>query len=400
MFSPIVTRSTTRNNKLKRTFGDPISLNAIANEMNFDHSQHQTKKKVRKHKNVRCEATNSPEDAASIPSEYRANDLPTDFHKITLSLEEKCMNGAPEGDIYNAAVLVDNELLDFADKSHENILQSLFESFGALNGESPWIERFSHIELFRRILWHHSQLLSNVDFQLHIELMLSSLDSLRSSEVRNGLAACRLLLCKLYNSLTMAQINAICTALTNRSASGPKFIILEAVEALEAISNALPPLTMIESLLNSIHNKNADVANRSIVMISKKFLLCAIDIINNETILPNVIKALSVGLSSKRSSGRQFSKEALIHLRHETMKEKNFDMMIQEYLSPFKAQEIIRELPVLTCENKLNSGTITTTDENIYIKTQDTMAKPWKKRIDVEKPWTKRANKSNASLEL
>lgn len=239
---------------------------------------------------------------------------------IKLSDEEKNMDGAPEGDLYQIDIIEESNLLKYENSQK---LQKAVTTISKLSdssnssGDLTWFERCTLIEIFRRLNKFHS---SDVHESVYLSIqsvIIAALCSLRSVEVRCAVLGLQSLLTNSYTLLTQKDITDNILALLNRSCTGPKFLCELSYAALVSICSSIPPELSINSLLESYDNlKNAQSATYALIIMSD----CTQLLVGSNTahlfLLPALIHLFSdKGMSSKKAEGRNASKNALLFIK-------------------------------------------------------------------------------------
>lgn len=273
-------------------------------------------------------------------------------NKINISNDEKMMNGAPEGDLYELVVLQDDELQPF--DSHE-IAQSEFElCFEKHNETNIWAEKYEFVTIIRRVLIHHIDVLADVDFSLIssvVDIMIEATASLRSCVIRNGLLCMRRFL-RYFNTLVDASecielTVKIVGALLNRTTNGPKFICETANEILviAAVEKQVPVLTFFKGLLPYVTHRSPEVSSKAIILSTK--CVQAMDNLTSAAALSGTqqyrdpLKIAAIGLTTRLAKGKEAAKDAL-KLIHSRLSPAAFKDFAAKILSPGESAEVMR----------------------------------------------------------
>jgi hypothetical protein len=231
--------------------------------------------------------------------------------KMKITDDEKAMDGAPQGDIFDVTVMTDESIL-----TSPNPLKELQLALNYLQTQSSWAEKYSAIESMRRIFLHHSsEVISNVEtINIAINAAIESVPSLRSSISRNSIFFLKLLISENKKfELNGTQLSNMLSSLMNRTSCGPKFVC---DSAYLVISGAIELLTF-GIIFNSIkifaHHKNADTSNKSFIIVSKSFIsfqkdLNFLDFVTSN--LNELLEFFGCGLNSKRAEGKQFARKS------------------------------------------------------------------------------------------
>lgn len=274
-------------------------------------------------------------------------DLVVKKPKMEISHEEKTMNGAPEGDLFDIKVLMDAELtpLELADNSIiGDHLRSLLAS--SSQESSSWADKYAAVELIRRVVLFHSSLLQAdaVMLTASLEVAVQALVSLRSCSVRNGILCLKAMVTCLPAACMLDESSHVTTlfeALMNRSATGPRFVCESAAEAASTAASRMTPHALIASLHSSTLHRNAEVSSFAHTLIAQSVLrvsaaeVAALD----DTLWGIVVSALGRGLDAKRPTGREASRSALLFM-HAALGEARFDPLAATALAPSQLAEL------------------------------------------------------------
>lgn len=341
------------------------------------------------------------ENSIEIQQKRVANTISISKKKLKLSDEEKNMNGAPTGDIFEVVVLDDDDIKPL--NSNASTINS-FDSNGSttavntilkkeildilklscdknLSNITTWADKYEAIELIRRIILHHynnmnyemnlnientnnDNKLSDQELLVYMELIIkatiNAVESLRSGIIRNGLLLANSLMKNCVSILNENQLILLISTLFNRMSSGPRFIvestdqILTNALSIEIISS---PILAIKSILLSTNHRHVDVASKAFILLSDRCLSLSLNelskfITENQSQIQsvdnlffnNLIEALSRGLSSKRPLAREHTRNALSHLNKLIGDEIFLKLINCILINKFKVDEIIREI--------------------------------------------------------
>lgn len=244
------------------------------------------------------------------------------MRKISLSKEEKEMNGAPVGDIYEVNVFDDKDLKPY--KSQAEARSEMLKHCDTLNESTGWAEKHDIVVVIRRVALYHHEVLENVEeFIKALGICCEMIESLRSYSIKNGILCMSAILRECHGQNCDENSEKIIGTLLNRTASGPRFICDMANDLLhQAVSNRyISTRTFIEALAPFVHHKNGDVTCRAFILSSKCIMLLDASLLDQEdsvALRENVVNILHMGLnSSKRAKGRESTKDACIYLHGE-----------------------------------------------------------------------------------
>ena len=304
------------------------------------------------HTDGRAISSNNASSMLKEDSRMEENYTEQKVNKINISNDEKMMNGAPEGDLYELVVLQDDELPPF--DSH-NIAQSEFELCFEKHYETTiWAEKYEFVTIIRRVLIHHIDVLADVDFSLIssvVDIMIEATASLRSCVIRNGLLCLRRFL-RYFNTLVDASECSELTvkivgALLSRTANGPKFICETANEILiiAAVERQVPVLTFFKGLLPYATHRSPEVSSKAIILSTK--CVQAMDNLSTTTTLSGTqqykdpLKIAAIGLTTRLAKGKEAAKDAL-KLIQSRLSPAAFKDFAAKALSPSESAEVMR----------------------------------------------------------
>lgn len=273
--------------------------------------------------------------------------------RIELSDEESRMDGAPVGELFAVEVVPDSLLSPLPNAVE--LLQSLRNDYSK---ETSWSDQFVFVQGIRSLLLFHVDAVQSGPKDKLIQCVIDSLESLRSSSVRNGLSAGGLLM--KYGNLAREQLFHIVQAMVVRTAGGPKFICDEAEAVLKESLQSINPLLAAESLIEGTHHKNADVVSKAYVLMGHTFLRIPSNTSDLCTAHRPLIKCLFIGLSSKRVQGKEGSRLAIRHL-HNLIGEAEFTHAVASCDLPNSLTKLIaKEISDLKIANSSTCQNIST----------------------------------------
>jgi hypothetical protein len=266
--------------------------------------------------------------------------------KIKLSDEELTLNGAPEGELFDVAVLLDDSLTSLTSPELE-----LTSALSLLTSPSAtWASRHQSIEIIRRGCRYHSELFSQDQvLQIFRESCLE-IESLRSCVSRNGIYCLRALYQLSYpwsdtNTAASAIYERSIHLLMNKSSSGPKFLCQLAIESLEFGVRAIPWSHLISILQPFNSHRNAEISSRSYSLVANRILLPSFSSssspLSSLELQTQYSQYLTNGLHSLRPQSREVCKKALVVLfrsfGHELSKE-----IVEQSISSERKAEVLR----------------------------------------------------------
>ena len=289
--------------------------------------------------------------------------------KMEISLEEKTMNGAPEGDLYDIKVLLDSELAPL-DQAHlvADQLRAVLASSSL--DTSLWADKYATVELIRRVILFHGDVLRGdaVLQTASLEMAVQAIQSLRSCSVRNGILCLKAVVASLPEMLLEpCHASTLLEALLARSAAGPRFVCESAADAATAAAARTPSLVLLSALSSSTSHRNAEVSSLAHSLLAQSVLratgpaapadaattaaaaTAASDAVPvtvpvgewAESDLLGLTATLGRGLDAKRPAARDQSRAALLGLGA-ALGEGRFDELAVRALSPSQLVELRR----------------------------------------------------------
>lgn len=257
--------------------------------------------------------------------------------RIPLSKEEKEMDGAPQGEIYDIVVVDDNDLEPYEslDTAREHLKQCSVST-----DSYSWADKHETVVAIRRTTLFHRELFEfEADLSQAIEKACEAVESSRSCNIKNGIMCLRAM-ARVFSSAITFECNKsarIIEVLLNRTGTGPRFICDMAYELLVEVATKsyIPPMLFVEALVTFKNHKNADVACRSHILASKCTMLLDRDSLTHDGLaglVENLVNVLHQALlSTKRAKGRESAKDAFMFL-HKQLGDTSFDEMLTRYL--------------------------------------------------------------------
>lgn len=238
--------------------------------------------------------------------------------KITLTEDERGMNGAPEGEIFSVVVLSDADLPPLSEEENIAFLHTQIER--VFSQDTNWAEKYEAMTNIRRVLIFHIELLDDDNSVVPVIAMqcVDAINSLRSTTVRNGLLCLQALLTKksvlVWSSRAASSIIA---CLLTRCGSGPRFIVESAAQILLSIVPAHCPLGIItQSAQPLLTNKSPEVSSKAAMLIASATMSLTITTISSVTQHDMYITLISLltGLGAKKIPAKDAAKKAILHI--------------------------------------------------------------------------------------
>jgi hypothetical protein len=210
-------------------------------------------------------------------------------------------------DIYAVEVLSDDAL-----RALENPSVELAEILSSYTKDTHWSAQFSYVEKLRCILRFHSDVIDSTVTALALECVVDSLDSLRSSTLRNGIF-CGAAFVK-SGLLGLDDMFRIVRAIAVKVAGGPKFINERAEASLNECLQGVETWNALYALLPVTDHKNSDVVSRTFVVMGGLISRLDASFVEVDAAHYPIIRALAIGLTRKGVAGKASCRSALKHI--------------------------------------------------------------------------------------
>lgn len=264
--------------------------------------------------------------------------------KINISQDEKSMNGAPTGDLFDLSVLPDEEMTSFMDDNDALVQLRLVSSESC----KLWVEKYERVQIIRRICLHHADAILNnnlTDLSQVLAFVIDEAESLRSCNVRNAVLCLKSMIVHCGQSLSANHENcrSVVSVLLLRSASSPRFLMDLAFSSLSTAVTALEPSALIDCLVSFSTHKNNEISANAITI--------AVDCINHhyQNLIMGgsdsekgiTIRILFAGTNSKRTKAKEGAK-ALLRRLLDSFGAESFLTLINSSLSPAQCVDLTR----------------------------------------------------------
>lgn len=180
--------------------------------------------------------------------------------KLKISDDEKKMDGAPVGDLFDIVVKENCDLTAL-----ENPSTMLVEAIK--KGESSsWAEQYEGIEIIRSICLHHSSMVEPSKLEGLIDQAVAGSKSLRSCCIRNALMCLQIVLSSFGTIISPTYKHIIISTILNKMGGGPKFLCELTEKILVSCltsTKGLNPLACIECLISSTEHKSPQVVYKA-----------------------------------------------------------------------------------------------------------------------------------------
>jgi hypothetical protein len=353
------------------------------------------------------------EDTQSISSNIPAPPLSLTsvlgggIKKMIINEEEKAMNGAPEGELYDVILLNDSELPQITSPLSQTMIMDCFSLYFTLESKEGWAKQFEIVTFLRQLLYHHVQdvygLFKEVSLRkefirLCMKVVYDSLVSLRSSNIRNALFAIRLFFQpSTYQSLLkssseernddfiwkLEEFSQLTTQLLMKTGNNPKFISNEACLTIQQVIKEASFLYLLPSLSpvsassvlpifneSLLLNKNGDISMNGINLLEEKCkssFSCKEDLITflsvssnspgEEQSNSNLIKILYSCLTqAKKPQAKEKMKVLFSYFLSNYFNHNNEafqSQILSQYLTIKETEEIMREITKASTINNI-----------------------------------------------
>jgi hypothetical protein len=354
------------------------------------------------------------EDTLSISSNIPAPPLSLTsvlgggIKKMIINEEEKAMNGAPEGELYDVILLSDSELPRITSPLSQTMIMDCFSLYFTLESKEGWAKQFEIVTFLRQLLYHHVQdvygLFQEVSLRkefirLSMKVVYDSLISLRSSNIRNALFAIRLFFqpCtyqRLLNSSSseersddfiwkLEEFSQLTTQLLMKTGNNPKFISNEAWLTIQQVIKEASFLYLLPSLSpvsassvlpifneSLLLNKNGDISMNGINLLEEKckssfsckeelttFLSVSSNSPGEEQSNSNLIKILYSCLTqAKKPQAKEKMKGLFSYFLSNYFSHNNEafqSQILSQYLTIKETEEIMREITKASTINNI-----------------------------------------------
>lgn len=295
--------------------------------------------------------------------------LPVGHHsevkKIQISEDEKQMNGAPEGDLFEMVVFEDSELWPFA--NDVEAADELGKGISKHKGSSVWAEKYEALVVMRRVLLHHTDIVDSDAQHLTgvVAAAVEDVDSLRSCRVRNGIICLRTLVSTCSVGLTLFNTAALSSSSSSSSASsmsligsvtncllaktggGPRFISELALNTL--LNSAVPhlePLLLVSCLAPSVGHRNAELASSAILAMVGCVRRIDVSVLASSSeecmaSLRDLCQGLSLALNAKRPKAKEEARTTFRSISA-TVGEEHFHRLLALHLTETQSKEVLR----------------------------------------------------------
>ncbi|CBJ31203.1 conserved unknown protein [Ectocarpus siliculosus] len=254
--------------------------------------------------------------------------------ELKLSEEETAMAGAPQGPVYQVAVL---ETGDFEPSPNPDEEMQAVRAASA--GDGDWADLYSAVDSARRLCIFHAQKLlvpggqggggaggsgdgGDADGNLEgvVGLLAAAVGNLRSSMVRNALLGVGDIFRFLKHDVGRVDISPMIAGTLQRLAGDKRFICQTAAQAMEAAARNGPGADVLHAILPSLDDRNAEVAAKSAFYAEQ--CLAALGVGSKAGVgLPEALEfrsmlpGMSRALNGKVAEGRASARRALLRCR-------------------------------------------------------------------------------------
>eukprot|EP00904_Undaria_pinnatifida_P008262 jgi/Undpi1/4566/HiC_scaffold_18.g07920.m1 len=179
--------------------------------------------------------------------------------ELKLSEEETAMAGAPQGPVYQVAVMETKEF-----EASPNPDEEMKAVLTASGGDGDWADLYSAVDSARRLcIFHRNVVARDGNLQGAADLVAAAVGNLRSSMVRNALLGVADMFGSLGDDMARVDIQALIAGTMQRLAGDKRFICQTAAQAMEAAARRGPSLDVLHAILPVFEDRNAEVLAKS-----------------------------------------------------------------------------------------------------------------------------------------
>eukprot|EP00752_Nemacystus_decipiens_P003701 g3410.t1 len=249
--------------------------------------------------------------------------------ELKLSEEETAMAGAPQGPVYQVAVLETGEF-----EPSPNAGEEMRAVLAASGGGGDWADLYSAVDSARRLCIFHAEVVllggegegegeassGSGNLAGVVGLLAMAVGNLRSSMVRNALLGVGDVFSFLKHDAGRVDIRPMVAGTLQRLAGDKRFICQTAAQAMEAATRNGPSLNVLHAILPSLDDRNPEVAAKSAFYSEQ--CLAALGVGSKAGVgLPEglefhrLVPGMSRALNGKVAEGRASSRRALLRSR-------------------------------------------------------------------------------------
>jgi len=270
---------------------------------------------------------------------------------MELSAEEKAMNGAPEGELFEVTVLPREALetsgnaVSPADELRTVVLPALTASL-----ETPWNVVFDALTSLRRILVYHPHVVTSNNIEALVPGIEKAIRNLRSVLAKNAICCAEDLFLKCSAELNLSQtaVDTLCLSLLDSCASNvAKALRAASALALDQAVLTGPTAKLIPALASRSSAKNADVAEAAMVYCEKAVRALSsgpgsISTFAIDLDLARILPGLHFGVNAKSVKCKKAAKSCCVLLAS-SLTQAKFEAKIDEHcagLTALQKQEL------------------------------------------------------------
>lgn len=253
--------------------------------------------------------------------------------KIVLASDEHAMNGAPTGDLYDVQVLEDTDIKQGCEEDVVITIASL-----SMPVTENWAGQFDQVTNLRQVLLHQRERLSSDEVGQAARIIISAVESLRSTTVRNGLLCMRQFIVTAGGDSKASCLVDIIHCLVKRCHNGPKFLVRLAEPLIPLVVRRLHSDVIIAASKELVVNRNIEVSKRAYLMLCEIASRVASE---ERESFDSLLSLLVSGTNGKSSDVRASCKKSIIVIR-KSMSEDEFRSNLSAVVSDSVLTAVLR----------------------------------------------------------
>ncbi len=259
--------------------------------------------------------------------------------RIVISEEESGMIGAPEGDLYDARVLTDQEISPDMSFDVDTLRSTI-----AKGGENlSWAHAFETVTQFRVMLVNSpTTAFTQSDEDSLSRFIVFAVDSLRSTMVKNGLYAAKQYLVRFNcNDDSAMHLVPLIQCVIKRCHSGAKFLCDIAHEIYFQLGSHIHLAVLISVCKDLNTNRNAEILKKSFALVYSSMISSPPS--NESACVDDLIRYFASGLRSKVPEARSTSRSGMKFVK-QSLGEEGFSSFIARLLPETECIFVCKEL--------------------------------------------------------
>ncbi|CCI43891.1 unnamed protein product [Albugo candida] len=271
--------------------------------------------------------------------------LPKNTAKVEIDLQEKSLNGAPQGDLYQVQVESRQSIARIDELSANQIVRNCIAQKQSENAtENDWIEEFECLSVLRSVAIHNTQSLCPILPEALKWIVYPSILNLRSVMVRNGLLCLEDIVYHLKTD-TAVYLDEMVPLLLTRTGSEKQFIRKLTARVLENIVQVCGSVDLFQLFLSTgVKEKKSpqltSTATQYALMCMEKSSSNDLTVMMEEN-YDSILNDMRLLLNCRAVDGKIATRKCLQILR-QTLGEKAFMGFVQRQLSPSAESELLQ----------------------------------------------------------